>query len=400
MQRRFVTLGLVVGSTVLSMMGTDLILPAVPHLPELLGGNASLAQLVVAAYFWGVCFGLLAYGALGDRIATGRLFVASLLGTAVLSLGCSLAPTMWMLIGLRGVQGFVAAGPAVFATGIIKAAFEERSAVRAIGVIASIESLGPAVAPIVGAGLLALGGWRISFDLMAGLALLLALGMIVNGGVPQVGRRSKGSFVALLRDRVFLRYGVSQAAVVGGLIIFVVGMPTVFVRVNGGTLSDFVMMQVCGVVSFMIAANVATAAATRFGAERVITVGTALAAAGAFAQFAYALAGGTSAIVIAALFVPLNAGLGVRGPSAFYRAILASHGDDARASALVVLFMLVGGAVGTAFVSPWIERGSVPVSGMALAFQLLAVLCIVLLPRLRDPEVPQGEDGLSPSCAS
>ncbi|KGM30332.1 hypothetical protein, partial [Inquilinus limosus] len=58
-------LGLVVASTVLGLMGTDLVLPAVPYLPEAIGGDAARAQLVLAAYVAGTCVGLLAYGALG-----------------------------------------------------------------------------------------------------------------------------------------------------------------------------------------------------------------------------------------------------------------------------------------------------------------------------------------------
>ena len=63
-------LALVVASTVLGLMGTDLVLPAVPSLPETLGGGPAEAQLVLAAYVGGTSGGLLVFGALGDRFAT------------------------------------------------------------------------------------------------------------------------------------------------------------------------------------------------------------------------------------------------------------------------------------------------------------------------------------------
>jgi len=115
----------------------------------------------------------------------------------------------------------------------------------------------------------------------------------------------------------------------------------------------------------------------------VILAGTAFAAAGAVGQFGYALAGGTSVWVITALFVPVNSGLGLRGPPGFFRAILAAHGDDARGSALVILFVLGAAAIGTALVSPWIERGSVPVAGAALVLHLIALGCLLALKPLR-----------------
>lgn len=394
--RGWITLGLVVGGTIVGLMGTDLVLPAVPLLPEALGGDPAQAQLVLAAYVGGSCLGLVGFGALGDRVGTARLFIGSLLATAMLSLACAMAPGIGALIALRALQGMASAGPAVFAPGIVKALFDEARAVRAIGVLGSIESLAPALAPIAGAGLLALGGWSLNFEVMAAAALLVAAALALTGGVPQVGRRGQGSFAGLLRDATFLRYAVSQAAVLGGLLVFVFGMPAVFVRVHGGSLADFITMQVCGIATFILAANLSSALVARIGAERVIALGTWLALAGALGQFAYALAGGRDALVITALFVPVNTGLGLRGPVGFFRAILASHGDDARGSALVILFVLGAAALGTALVSPWIGRGTVPVAAAALAFHVISALCLAFLPGLDREEAPP----LSPPAAS
>ncbi|HET7773843.1 MAG TPA: MFS transporter [Burkholderiaceae bacterium] len=388
MNRIAITLVLVMASTVLGLMGTDLVLPAIPHLPEALGTTASSAQLVLAAYVAGTCIGLLAFGALSDRVSTHRLFVGSLAATCLASLACGAADSIETLIGLRLVQGAAAAGPAVFAPALVKVMLPADRAVRALGVIGSVESLAPALAPIAGAGLLLLGGWQLSFDVLAALAALLFVAMVACGPLPQTGRRPNGRYTTLLRDATFLRYALSQALVLGGLLTFVFGMPAVFVRVMGGTLTDFIVMQGIGIVTFIAAANVASRAAAAYGPERVITFGTALALAGAAGQFAYALAGGGSALVIAALFIPVNSGLGLRGPPGFYRAVLAAHGDDARGSALVILFILGVTAAGTVLVSPWIGLGSAPLAGVALAFHVLALLSLVWLPRLA-PEPAQ-----------
>ncbi|HET7772198.1 MAG TPA: MFS transporter, partial [Burkholderiaceae bacterium] len=271
---------------------------------------------------------------------------------------------------------------------LVKVMLPADRAVRALGLIGSIEALAPALAPIVGAGLLLFGGWQASFDVLAALAALLFVAMVARGPLPQTGRRPNGSYAALLRDTTFLRYALSQALVLGGLLTFVFGMPAVFVRVIGGTLTDFIVMQGVGIVTFIAAANVTSRAVANYGAERVITFGTALALAGAAGQFTYALAGGGSALVIAALFIPVNSGLGLRGPPGFYRAVLAAHGDDARGSALVILFILGITAVGTVLVSPWIGLGVAPLAGMALAFHVMALLSLVWLPRLA-PEPAQ-----------
>lgn len=377
-------LALVVASTVIGLMGTDLVLPAVPSLPEALGGNPAEAQFVLAAYVGGTGAGLLAFGALGDRFATRSLLIASLLLTALSAFACVMAPTIWSLIVLRAVQGAAAAGPAVFAPAIIRAMFDDVRAVRAIGALGSIEAMAPALAPILGVWLLSIGGWRLSFELIGAIALMLAAANIAMPLIPQTSRRRSGSYAALLRDPIFLRYALSQAFVLGGLLVFVFGAPAVFVRGLGGTLTDFIIMQVTGITTFIIAANMTGSLIARFGAERMIGFGSLLATIGSAAILTYALGGGSSPLMVTALFVPLNSGLGLRGPPGFYRAVLASHGDDARGSALVVLAIMAITAGGTAVVAGFIERGLVPLAVATLALNIAGLLCFAMLPQLRE----------------
>ena len=380
--RPMLALALVVAATLLGLMGTDLVLPAVPSLPEILGGDPAAAQLVLAAYVGGTCVGLLAFGALGDRFATRSLFVGSLLLTGMVSFACAWAPSIFWLIALRVVQGAVASGPAVFAPAIVRAMFDEARAVRAIGALGSIESLAPALAPVLGVWLLAWGGWQLSFELIGAIALALAAINLALPLIPQTSRRMAGRYALLVRDKVFLRYALSQAFVLGGLLVFVFGAPAVMVRSFGGSIADFIIMQVSGIASFILCANFAGGLAARFGAERMIGAGTAMATAGAAAMLLYGLAGGASTLVITALFVPINSGLGLRGPPGFYRAVVASHGDDARGSALVILFIMAATALGTAAVAPFIEQGLAPLAAAAFGLELAALACLTFLPRL------------------
>lgn len=92
MRRNYSIFMLVAAGTVLGLMGTDLVLPAIPVLPERLGGTASEAQLVLAAYVAGTCLGLIGCGAISERWPAKRLMVASLAGMAVTSYLCTLPP--------------------------------------------------------------------------------------------------------------------------------------------------------------------------------------------------------------------------------------------------------------------------------------------------------------------
>ena len=224
--------------------------------------------------------------------------------------------------------------------------------------------------------------------LIAVLAGLLALGVGVIGGVIPPARHSarSGSYLKLIRSPVFIRYAVSHACVLGGLLVFVFGAPAVIVRSMGGALTDFIAMQVTGVAFFIIAANASGFLADRWGPESLITTGSGLAALSAAALFLVGLFDlGTIALILA--FVPMNAGLGLRGPPGFLRAIMAGDGDDDRASSLLVLFITGVAAAGTAIVAPMLAFGLIALAGAVLVIQLIALATLRWLPKL-EPTAP------------
>ena len=371
--------------TTLGLAGTDLVLPAVPGLPDVLGGTPAMAQMVLAAFVTGTCAGLILFGELGARADQRGLLVSSLVAYALVSLACAFAPSLPSLVGLRFLQGLAGSAPAVFAPGMIRTMFSEARAVRALGLMGSVESLVPALAPVAGVWLLAVSGWNGSFYVIAVLSLAVAaLVQSLRTSLPAPPpTRGKGSYIRLLSNPVYLRYALSQAFTLGGLLIFVFGAPAMMTKALGLSLNAFILMQVTGIAFFIAGANVAAKLAETFGPERMILTGSVLSALGLAGLLAYGLSGGTGALVITALFVPVNLGLGLRGPPGFFRAILASDGDDARGAALVILFILATTATGTAIAAPFVTMGLAPLAGVATGASCLSVVLLLALPKLK-----------------
>lgn len=358
-----------------------------PQLPAIFATSEATAQLVLAAYVAGSGIGLLLFGWLGDHFSRKTLLVSALAGFAAASVACSLSPTIAALIGLRFVQGVAAAAAPVFAPGIIRQLFDDRAAVRAIGFIGSVESLVPALAPIAGVALLAHFGWQSSFGLLALLTALAAI-LIAVAGLPAEPRISggRGSYARLLGDRIFMRYALSQAMTLGGLIAFVFGAPVVIVDTMGGTLNDFIIMQIINVGGFIVAANLTARVAERFGTETVILFGTVLGAVSALALLAYGLAGGTNTLMLPLLFMPMAVGLGLRGPIGFYRGIVASGSNNARGAALIVFFIFMMTTLGTVAAAPFITRGLSALALVVSAIHLLSVVLLLVLPGISDEQ--------------
>ena len=379
-----ITFALLVCGTVIGLAGIDLVLPAIPSLPESIAGTLESAQLVLASFAAGTAIGLMIFGELGARYKQRYLLIFALAAYAVLSYAAAQVSSINDLIIVRFFQGVASSAPAVFAPGMIKAMYSERGALKAIGFMGSIESLTPAFAPVVGAWLLTLADWRLSFFVTAALASLLCVSIFVVGGssLNHAHARSnaeRASYGSLFSNKVFMRHALSHACTLGGLLVFVFGAPTVITTTMGGSLVDFNIMQIIGISLFIVSANLSDRLVLRFGAERLILFGSTMTAFGFLAILAFAFFGNNDPRWVWLLFTPINLGLGLRGPPGFYQAVVAAGDNDSRGAALLILFILGTAAIGTAVAAPFITLGLVPLGIVASVIGVSSVLFLQLL---------------------
>jgi len=371
---RLLACSLIVTGTVIGLAGIDLVLPSVPDLPEIFNAGLGETQLVLAAYVGGASVGFLIFGILASRMDRRILFLGSVASFGLLSFLCILSPDIWTLVALRFLQGLASSAPAVIAPGMIRQLFSEIGAVRAISLVGSIESLVPGLAPVAGVWLSAHFGWTASFWVTAALALVICILLLVRPrilpGRRALSSRDLGGYGRLLRNRTYLRYGLSHALVLGGLLIFVFSLPVVIIETMGGVIDNFIYIQVSGVSAFIIMSNLAGNAVRRYGAERAIMAGTQMSVISALFILIYALSGGNDPWVLIPAFIPLNAGLGLRGGPAFMKALEAADHDDARGSALIILGVTVIASVGTAALAPFISQG-LPALALGVAAVIL-----------------------------
>ncbi len=379
----------IISGTVLGLSGMDLVLPAVPSMPGIFDTSIATSQLVLALYVAGSAVGLLLFGSLAAFIGRRRLFILSLLLFAVASAAGAMATSIEMLNVTRLLQGAAASGPAVLAPGLIRNLFSELGAIRAIAAMGSIESLTPGLAPILGAWLFNRYGWEASFTLTALLTAVLILVILVRPSLlPSIGTKQAGgpgSYARLLKNPTYLRYSLGHAMVLGGLLTFVFSAPAIIVQTMDGTVDDFIIMQIVGVSTFIVAANVAGHLVARFSVERVIMVGTLIAVFGSSMLLLYSLIGPNAPRHLKYLFWMLNVGLGVRGGPAFVRALSAAEGDDDRASALLIFFVTLIASGCTALVAPFITVG---LSALTIAVFLIVLPSLFLMLFIKPYEPP------------
>jgi MFS transporter, DHA1 family, multidrug resistance protein len=385
----------IIAGTVMGLAGIDLVLPSVPNFPTLFNTSTTAAQMVLAAFVAGNMVGLITFGSLAARIGRRRLFIGSLVAYGLASLAAAYSTSIDSLIGIRLLQGIFASGSAVLAPGLIRNLFSELGSVRALSAMGSIEALVPGLAPIAGAWLHAGYGWTASFLLTALLVGAISLTVILRPRLlPSIGTKANmkpGSYKKLIKNAIYLRYSLGHALVLGGLLTFVFSAPAVIIKTMGGTISDFITMQMVGVSVFILAANISGNFVKRWGAENVINAGNIVSAVGALILLTYALWGRNNPADLKYLFWVLNMGLGLRGGPGFLQALKAAHDDDDRASALMLVAVTGLAALSTALVAPFLGMGLLALTIATCLIIFPVLLLMIFIDRLEPLTKPTGE---------
>ncbi len=157
--------------------------------------DASLADLqwITNGYLLSMASLILLGGALGDRYGRRRIFLIGIGWFALASLLCGLAPTPWVLIVARVLQGVGAALLTPGSLSIIQSVFRPADRGQAIGSWSGFGSIAAAVGPFVGGALVQYVSWRWIFLINLPLAALTVL--IALRHVPETRDvRAKGRF--------------------------------------------------------------------------------------------------------------------------------------------------------------------------------------------------------------
>jgi EmrB/QacA subfamily drug resistance transporter len=163
-QGRGVLAATILGSGMAQLDGT-VVNVALPRIGRDLGANLTALQWTVNAYTLTLAGLLLLGGSLGDRLGRRRVFVAGVIWFTVASLGCALAPTSGLLIGMRALQGVGAALLTPGSLAILESVFRPGDRAAAVGSWSGLGGVATAIGPVLGGVLVGVApwGWRLVF---------------------------------------------------------------------------------------------------------------------------------------------------------------------------------------------------------------------------------------------
>ena len=147
---------------------------AVPSIGRDLGLSVAGLQWVMNGYLLTLSALMLFGGALGDRGSRPRVFAIGLIGFAVSSVACGLAPNVNLLIAARVIQGVAGAMVVPNSLALLETTFHGEARGAAIGKWAAWSAVSTALGPLAGGWLVDTASWRFVFFSVVPFALAAA----------------------------------------------------------------------------------------------------------------------------------------------------------------------------------------------------------------------------------
>lgn len=160
----------------LPSLGTSIANVALPTLATSFEATMAEVQWVVISYLLAVTSLIVGVGRLGDIIGRTRLLLMGIGLFAAASLACAVAPSLWVLISARAVQGLGAAVMMAMTIAMVGDLVPKDRTGSAMGLLGTVSAVGTALGPSLGGVLIAVFGWQAVFAVMAamgGITLLV-----------------------------------------------------------------------------------------------------------------------------------------------------------------------------------------------------------------------------------
>ena len=154
---------------------TDFYLASLPTIASEFATTSSMSQLTLSASMTGLAAGQLLVGPISDKYGRRGPLMISLAIFVFATLCCIFAPNIESFIVFRFIQGLAGAGGLVISKVYITDTFTGNDVAKFIAILASIQSVAPVIAPVLGSVTYTLTSWEGVFWVLLAWGMLLYL---------------------------------------------------------------------------------------------------------------------------------------------------------------------------------------------------------------------------------
>lgn len=384
MRSHFFRTALVLG--LLSAIGPfaiDMYLPALPSIGASLQASPGAVQASLMAFFIALGLGQIIYGPVSDRFGRKLPLYFGLTLFALASIGCALAPSIHVLVGLRLLQGLGACAGMVVPRAVVRDLHTGHDAARLMAMLMLVFSVSPILAPLAGSFLIEWSGWRSVFWAVT-VAALLGL-VLLRTSLPETrpleGRsestpaRAIAAYRELLGDRHFLGLVFTGAFGMAAFFAYLANSSFVLIDHYGLSPRQYSIAFAANAAAFIGVAQMTGRLGRALGLERLVKIAVLGFAGFMLAALVSVLAGIQRLDVLLPLLFVGYGFLGLVVPTTTVLALDAHGAIAGTASALMGTLQFATGAVVMAIVGPFAGGSAMP---MLLAIAACAVVSATL----------------------
>jgi len=390
----------VVFLTAIAPLATDMYVPAFPAVAADLSATATQVQLTLTTFFVGMALGQLVGGPVSDQRGRRKPLLAAIVAMTAASVVCALAPTIGVLAVARLVQGFAGGWAMVIGRAVIIDLARGAQLVRVLNVIAAVGGLAPIVGPLLGAVILQLSHWRVSFWTVAalGVAMIVAVLAAVPETLPPHSRHAGGmrTFAAagreVLRNRRYVGYVIVSGSAMGAVFAYVATSAFVLQSMNGMSPIGYSIDFAANAAGMTVAAFVAARLAGRVATRNVILVGQVTALVAGIGMLIGAIWFDTPLLVAMVCFFALMTAQGLIGPNGGALAAAEVPEHPGTGSALLGFVQWVAAGTIAPLAGLGGEHTAVPTAVLMIATIGASMIGLLILAR-PSPDAPPTQSG-------
>jgi len=221
-------------------LAIDIMLPAMQQIGAALGvEDENQRQLVITAYVVGFGVAQLIFGPIADRFGRRGPLLVGLTIYVLAAVLAAFAPSFWLLLLMRTLQGVGAAATRVIAVSMVRDRFGGRQMAEVMSLVMMVFMIVPVIAPGAGQVILLIAEWQMIFIFMGVVAAGIALWFFLR--MPETladeNRRAfdprtiLDGFRIVLSNRLAFCYALATALIFGGLFGFINSAQQIFIDV-------------------------------------------------------------------------------------------------------------------------------------------------------------------------
>ncbi|MDI1352322.1 MAG: MFS transporter [bacterium] len=214
MSNRTIQLFLVIASSILNLVATDILLPSLPQMAKSFAVSATDVKMLISFFMLGQFATVLIWGIVADKFGKRRALLFGMLVFLAGSLLSLRAHSINLLLLCRLLQGAGGVVVPVAGWALVQDLFPKNESARIMAWIGTLVAIIPLFAPALGGKIDVLYGWQTNLYCIAIASAILCLCFILlpgnNQGASQLNNPSLKTrlhiYTVIIRNKTFISY--------------------------------------------------------------------------------------------------------------------------------------------------------------------------------------------------